>query len=222
MTLRARNRTPAYLAAQQPQPLLIPTQDEIRDRRRKVLPVYRWPDDWSLNTEFAAICEQLAERVAAAPNPAAHLRAVAELADAVHAAVHVVVGLLAQADAERRTQHLGTDDRGRSIRALIDLAERPAAPEITDDTLTEGTWSAALTALAAPYTEELARLLGSAMTPAIGDRLLAALSEVDAAALTLGRKLDRDQVIRANRASQRTPSQAERMRAELESLGVAT
>lgn len=220
MTVGARNRTPAYLASQLPQQRPTPTQEQVRDRWRKLLPIYAWPADWSLTVEVVAICEPLAERVAAAPNPAAYLRAVAELADAVHQAVHVVVGLLAQADAERRTSRLGTEDRSRSIRALVDLTPRPAAPEVTADMLSAGTWPATLTALAEPCSAALARLLGSAATPTVADRLLAALVEVDHAALALARRLDRDATYRANRADHRAPSPADRARADLEAMGV--
>lgn len=220
MIPNARNRTPAFLAAQRPQAAPVYTQTELRDRRRKVLPIYAWPADWSLTAEVAAICSRLAERVADAPNPVAYLRTVAELADAMHQTVHVVVGLLAQADAERRTRHLGTEDRGRSITALVDLTPRPAAPEVTADTLVSGTWPATLVTLAEPYNAALAALLGNAATPNVADRLLAALSEVDRAALALTRRLDRDRVYRANRTDHHTLSPADRARAELESLGV--
>lgn len=220
MTVGARNRTGAFLASQRPQPLPSYTQTEARDRRLKRLPVYVWPGDWRLTDEFAAICEPLAVQVAAAPNPAALIRPVAELADAAHQAVDAVVALLARADAERRTSHLGTDDRGRSVRALVDLAQRPPAPAVTSDMLVEGTWPMALVDLAQPYTEQLARLLGSAATPTVADRLLAALVEVDHAALALARRLDRDATYRANRADHRAPSPADRARADLEAMGV--
>ncbi|MCQ4360624.1 hypothetical protein KQR54_05595 [Mycobacterium gordonae] len=216
----AKYGTPAFLAAQLPQQRPTPTQEQGRDRRRKLLPIYAWPGDWSLTAEVAAICDPLAERVAAATNPAAYLRAVTELADAVHQAVHVVVGLIAQADAERRTRHLGTDERGRSIRAVVDLAERPAAPEVSSEALVSGTWSATLVVLAEPYSAALARLLGGAATPTVSDRLLTALVEVDAAAGALGRRLDRERVYQANRAANRTASPADRARAELHELGV--
>jgi len=106
---------------------------------------------FSLTTEVGAICEPLAERVAPAPNPAAYWRAVDDVALAVHGLVHASVGLLVQADAERRTAHLGADDRGRSIRALVDLAPRPKLPEITDEQLAAGSWAATLVTLAEPY-----------------------------------------------------------------------
>lgn len=219
MTVYARDRTPAALAARQPQRRPVYTQAEQRDRRREGLTV-ALDGRWSLTDEVQAICGPLAAQVtAAAPNPAAYWRNVDDLRDAVHQVVHVVVGLLAQADAERRTRHLNIDVRGRSIRALVDLAERPKLPEIADEAVVSGTWAVSLTALAEPYSGRLARLLGNALTTAVSDRVLAALREVDRAALAFERRLDRDE--RARTTKTKTGSTyADRARAELAALGI--
>jgi hypothetical protein len=220
MTVQAKNRTPAALAAKRPQRQPIYTQTERRDRRRKRLTV-TLDGDWSLTTEIAAISDPLAQRIAASPRPAAYWRSIDDLADAVHQAVHVAVGLLAQADAERRCRHIGIDERGRSVRTLVDLAERPKRPEIADNALASGKWCATLTALVEPYSDDLARLLGNARTAVVSDRLLAALREVDHAALALERRLDHDDRARTERAQKiRTLTEADRARAELQAMGV--
>ena len=210
--------TPAHRAEHRPQSRPVYTQSELRERRRRQLPVIL-EGGWSLSTEVAAICDPLAEAVAAAKCPAGHWRAVDQLTDAVHETVSVAVGLLARADAERRCRHLGVDDRGRSIQALVDLAERPKLPEITDDDLAAGTWAATLTALAEPYSADLSGLLGRARTTTVSDRMLAALREVDRAALALRRRLDRAEK-QARAAKPAAETEADRKRAELHELGV--
>jgi hypothetical protein len=196
MTVRARNNTPPHRAAQRPQRAPVYTQAQLRDRRRTGL-LHTYGGRFSLTTEVSAICDPLAQRVAAAPRPAIYWRPVDDLTVAVHGSVHAVVGLLAERDAQRRTAHLGVDVRGRSIRALVDLAERPKLPEIGDEALVTGSWAATLTGLAEPYSAELADLLGRALTTVVSDRLLAALRGVDRAALALERRLDRDEQARA-------------------------
>lgn len=221
MTITARNNTPAYRAAQRPQCPPVYTQADLRERRRTGL-LHSYGERWSLTAEVAAICDPLAQRVAAAPRPAGYWRSVDDVALAVHGLVHAVVGLLAEADAQRRTRHLGVDVRGRSIRALVDLAERPKLPEIGDDALTAGTWSATLILLAEPYSAELADLLGRALTTVVSDRLRAALRDVDLAALELERRLDRDEHARAAKPTKTIPTATDQARAELAALGIDT
>ena len=221
MTVKARNNTPAYRAAQRPRPAPAYTQDQLRERRRAGL-THTYGGRWSLTAEVASICELLAERVAAAPRPGAYWRAVDDVAVAVHGLFHAVVGLLAERDAQRRTKHLGVDVRGRSIRALVDLAERPKLSEITDEQLAAGTWARTLTALADRYSAELANLLGRALTTAVSDRLNAALRDVDRAALALERRLDRDEQARATKTTKTVPTPTEQARAELAALGIDT
>lgn len=163
----------------------------------------------------------MAQRVGTSPVAATYWHLVDDLALGVHGLVHAAVGLLAERDARRRTAHLGIDQRGRSIRILVDLTERPTLPEVTDDALAAGTWSATLILLVEPYSTELADLLGNALTSAVSDRVPTALREVDRAALALERRLDRDEKARAHRAAKSKPAtETERARAELESLGV--
>lgn len=192
MTITARNNTPAARAAQRPQRPPVYTQAELRQRRRAGLP-HTYGERWSLTEEVAAICLPLAERVAASSNPAGYWRWVDDMALAVHGLVHAAVGLLAERDAQRRTRHLDVDHRGRSIRALVDLAKRPALPEITDEHLAAGTWAAILTELAGPYATELADLFARALTTRASERLDGGLRDVDLAALALERRLERDE-----------------------------
>ncbi|WP_409437222.1 hypothetical protein [Mycobacterium sp. SMC-14] len=217
MTVRAKNRTPAGRAQRLPQPVPVYSQTEQRERRRAGLLV-TLTRRWSLSSEVAAICDPLAQRTAAMARPAALGREVDALTLAVHGLMHAVVGLLAEADAQRRTRHLGVDQRGRSIRALVDLAERPSLPEITDDMIGGGTWPATLILLADPYTADLSALLGNALTSAVSDRVLAPLREVDAAATSFARRLDRQRP----RVEQPKMTKADQARAELAALGVAT
>lgn len=221
MNVMARNNTPAAREARRPRRAPVYTQAELRQRRRTGL-LHTYGGRWSLTAEVAAICDPLAQRVTAAPNPAGYWRSVDDVALAVHGLVHAVVGLLAEADAQRRTRHLGVDVRGRSIRALVDLAERPKLPEIGDDALTAGTWPATLTLLAEPYSAELAELLDNALTTAVSDRLRAALREVDLAALALERRLDRDEHARAAKPTKTVPTATDQARAELAALGITT
>lgn len=217
MTVIGRRGTPAALARRGALPTAPPkyTPDQLRERRHQGLPV-TLGGDWSLRDELAAICAPLT--AVDRPRPLSYGRCVDDLTEAVHTLVHDVVGLLARADAERRTRHLGVDDRGRSIRAIVDLAPRPALPVITDKMLAKGTWTQKLIALTEPYSDDLARLLGNAATSAVSDRIVVALRDVDAAAAVLQRRLDHIPASTANKTP--VPTEADRARAELESLGV--
>lgn len=219
MTVRGRRGTPAMRAEQVPQPARTHTQDELRSRRRQVLPVVLL-SDFSLADELAAICCPLAPRLSLEPNLHAYQRNMDELVDAVHGLVHVVVGVLAERDAHRKAAHLTGDTRVRSIRQIVDLAQRPAAPTITADDLTSGTWSARLIAHVEPYSGALGDLLGRAATADPSDRLVRALQDVDSAALALERRLDRAEAARASRTLTPRISECDRARAELAALGI--
>jgi len=54
------------------------TQAQLRDRRRAGL-LHTYGGRWSLTAEVAAICDPLAERVAAAPRPAGYWRPVDDI-----------------------------------------------------------------------------------------------------------------------------------------------
>jgi hypothetical protein len=223
MTVAARHNTPAARAAQRPQRSPVYSQDELRERRHKGYRIAALDGGWSLALEVAAICEPLAERIAAAPGPTAYRRYVDDITDAVHSLVSTAVGLLARADAQRKTKHLGVDERGRSVKALVDLTPRPKLPEVGDDAMAAGTWPATLIRLAAPYSDEMSGLLGRALSARVSERLVAALADVDRTALALTRRLDRDErAAEAARTDQSapTPTPTDRARAELQALGV--
>jgi len=195
--------------------------------------------DWMLHEDVAAIVGPLAQQIADAPHSSRFLRTQADrggshlagprlspasiddLALAVHGVVHAVVGLLHEADAEHRTRHLSGDQRARARASLRTLAERPVMPEFDRAAAHSGDWAPALVALAEPYSEPLARLLSNNPTGVVSTCLVRELRDLDAAAGSLQRRLDRDAVLRAEARSTPTVSEADRARAELESLGVS-
>ncbi|GAT09371.1 hypothetical protein H7I77_01835 [Mycolicibacterium novocastrense] len=230
MTITARNNTPAARAAQLDQPQRAPvvyTQDQLRHRRRAGL-LHRYTRAFDLTAEVAAIVSPLAARMSYLSRPGACWREVDALTAAVHELTHVVVGLIAERDARRKTAHLPYEKRAYAVRRLVDLAERPALPEIDDDALASGAWAATLIAIAEPYSGQLADLLAHALPPgatrgvrSASERLEAGLRVVDTAALTLDRLLDRAERSREQRRRQTPPpTETERARAELAALGI--
>ncbi|MCV7223637.1 hypothetical protein [Mycolicibacterium elephantis] len=226
MTIAARNNTPAAGAGQRPQPAPVHSQDEQRRRRRVYLPNH-YTGTFDVAAEVAAICEPLARRVADLPRPGACWREVDALVAAAHELAHVAVGLIAERDARRKTAHLSYDKRGRSVRALVDLAERPALPEIGDHALASGDWPATLVALVQPHTAPLSDVLAQAMPPGstrgtrtASERVEAALRVLDAAALSLDRLLDRADRSRAERSRPAPMTDTDKARAELAALGI--
>lgn len=191
VTAAKRRRTPRV-------PVTAPaTQTEQRRLRRAWLPTIL-DGTFDLAVEVDEICKPLAARVAAEPSPAMYVRFVDALADAVSGdLVHVVVGLITERDARRKTAHLAPEDRGRAIRALTDLAVRPSPPVIAHADLVSGHWATVLSEHVRPYAGPLADYLGVALAPdatraamSVSERLEDALREVDRAALTLSRRLD--------------------------------
>lgn len=235
MTITAHNNTPAARAAQLDQPQRAPvvySQDELR-RRRRARMTLRYDGTFDLTAEVDAICSPLARRVAQLPRPGACWRDVDAVADAVHEAVSVVVGLVAQRDASRKTAHLSgqPEKRAYAVRKLVDLAERPQLPEIADDALASGDWTATLVALVEPYSAALSDVLARALPPgstrgarSASERLEAALRVVDNAATSLERQLDRAERSRQqqHRESARQTKTNNDIRAELAALGIDT
>jgi hypothetical protein len=78
-----------------------------------------------------------------------------------------------------------------------DLAQRPAAPEISDEQISAGSWAAVLVELAEPLSADLAAFLGRALPPnsqsltgpSASERVEAALRVLDGAALDLARRI---------------------------------
>lgn len=175
------------------------TQDEKRQRRRQHLAV-ALDGEFSLAAEVAAITGPLARRIADRPEPLAFRHYVAELADAVHEATSTVVSWTAEVNAKKVTEHLEPAKRAYAIRKIVDLAQRPKLPALTDNALTTGAWSAALVRMAEPTSAQLSDLLGRAFPPG-DDRLRGTVSRsehvvtllretLDRAALSLNRRLD--------------------------------
>lgn len=230
--------TPAHRAAQAGAPSRPPrryTQDELRARRRAGFMAGHYDGDWSLAAEVAAVCRPLADRIAAADRPQRFNHSPASvpwLIEEAHELVGVVVGWVAEADARRKTAHLADEPGKRryAMQTLIDLAKRPALPEVTDDMLADGSWSAALIAMADGINAAFSDLLRHSYPPnAAGLRGQASRSErlhellrrtIDRVAVGMEQRLDRDEHNRPASADHRTPD--ERARAELAALGVQT
>lgn len=201
-------------------------QAEVRRRRRAHLPVVH-DGDWSLRREIAEVAGPLADRVAALPNPVRVRRQALAFADAAHEAAGTVTGWLAEVDARRRTEHLADDEGKRkyAMTTLIDLAPRPALPEIADEMIADGSWVAALVEMVEPQDAALRDLLAHAFPPGApplrgqlsrSDRLERLLREtVDRAALSLLRALDA-----AAERQTTAPTAKPDPRAELEAMGV--
>lgn len=210
-------------------------QPEQRDRRRNHLRVH-YGQNFSLTAEVADIVTPLAAKIAGAPEPTpCRCRDdVQSLAGAVHEMVGTVIGWLAENQAHRKldkTPDLPADARARSIRLLVDLAERPKLPEITDDAIYSGAWATALVDMARPFSDPLAKYLGRATPPGLvvvgqsaSERLEAALRHVDHAALELMRRLRWNELcteeyvhVLAARAARDPKARA---RAELQQMGI--
>jgi len=223
----ARNRTWAAQApAKRP---ARPTVDQAEQRQRRhqrkrnVL-----GGEFSALREIADVAEPLADRLAATDTPLALRRLVLEMADAAHEFVGVVTGWLAEVDAHARTEHLADEPGKRryAVTTLVDMAERPALPEVTDAMVVDGSWPAGLTAMAEAVDKPLAQLLARAYPPNSGalrgqrsrsERLESLLAEtVDRAALALERGLTRLE----NRERAAVPTTDPR--AELAALGITT
>ncbi|MDY6871280.1 MAG: hypothetical protein SV966_12460 [Actinomycetota bacterium] len=228
----ARNRTPAALAAQRPQSPRRYTQAELRERRRTGFTAGHYGGDWSLAREIADVVGPLAQRIAADDRPTRFMRATATvpgLAEQVHELVGVVVGWVAERDARAKTAHLEPGRRRAAMTLLVDMATRPALPDITDITdkmMVSGAWAAALVAMAETVDAAFSDLLAHSHPPnapalrgqpSRSDHLARLLSRtIDRAVLALERRLDRDEHDHHLTAS--TP--ADRARAELAALGI--
>ncbi|BBZ08292.1 hypothetical protein MDOR_24610 [Mycolicibacterium doricum] len=231
----AKNRTHAALAAQHPQPPRRYSQAELRERRRTGFTAGHYGGDWSLAREIADVVGPLAQRIAADERPSRFMRSSATvpwLAEMVHEAVGVVVGWVAEADARRRTAHLANEPGKRryAVTTLVDLATRPALPEITDKMLKSGAWAAALVAMADGIDDAFSDLLTHSHPPnaaalrgqpSRSEHLARLLREtIDRAALALERRLNRDDHGDHHPTGETASTPDDRARAELESLGV--
>lgn len=227
----ARRGTPAALAARHPQPPRRYSHAELRERRRIGLPAAHYDGTWSLAREIAEQCTLLAQRIADDDRPTRFMRATATvpwLAEEVHEAVGVIVGWLAEADARAKTAHLADEPGKRkyAMTTLIDLAPRPALPDIADKDMASGAWAAAVVAMAETVDAAFSDLLARSHPPNAGalrghpsrsDQLARLLSRtIDRAALALERRLDRDE--HDHREDHQNAD--DRARAELAALGI--
>lgn len=237
MTARRYYGTPAHLASlpdapQQKRPPRPFTQAELRERRRAGLTVGHYGGGWSLAREIAEAVNPLAQRIAAADRPArfAHsMHSVPWLAEATHELVGTVVGWVAERDARAKTAHLADEPGKRryAMTTLIDLAKRPALPQITDEALADGSWAVSVVAMADGIDTAFSELLAQSYPPGAPalrgqlsrsqqlDALLA--RTIDRAALELSRRLDRDE-----HADRRRTTTDPDPRAQLAALGIQT
>ncbi|TSD98880.1 hypothetical protein FOV72_03755 [Gordonia rubripertincta] len=232
MTIRTRSLTAldAAHARRNPRPATPPptySQAELRDRRRKHLPV-TYDGRFDLTEEIRAIVGPLADRVATDPHPLAFAVQVDDVVVAVAGSVRTLAVLLAEREARRRTASVPVSHRGAAVRALVALADKPADPEITDDDIHSGRWAAILTEHAATYSTDLADYLAHAIPPgqtrgllSISEQTEGALREIDTAAVNLARRLAYVENLRAQTRDTGTSStEADRARETLASLGI--
>ena len=108
-------------------------QDENR-RRRRLGKITENGAVFSAVAEIGAAGMPLAARATYVQAPLRLRRWVLDYADAAHEFVGTISGWLAEADALARTTHLADQPGARryAVTTLVDLAQRPALPEITD------------------------------------------------------------------------------------------
>jgi hypothetical protein len=221
--LKAAEDSPAVDAPAHVDPV---TQEQCRAARRAKMP-FDWPAEFDLSAEIAAICQPLADAVAAADDPAKLAASVNQLAQAVCDSVAEVADLVGRADAWRRCADLPVMERGRALRLIKELAPRPPRLSATAAGCRSGGWAAALAETAAPYSSSLAALLADSVVVGgqpVSATLETALAAIDSAALALERRIGTAgcRGARPPKPAQTAPPQdkATAARAELARLGV--
>lgn len=226
MTLFSRRRADDDLDRAEDHDDLTEQTEQRRRRRARQRIIYG--GGFSLATEVAEIVTPLADRIAAEPLPSTWLPRVAELVEATRAAVTAVADMLAEADALRRTRHLPVDKRGTAVRLIREQAKqyRPECPVVTADDLAAGSWAAALTELARPYSDALTELLARAVQPGTtrgrlspSEQVEAALRLIDTPAIAVRNTLDTAAAGRVTAQAPR-PTRSDEIAAELAALGV--
>ncbi|MGB0971183.1 MAG: hypothetical protein ACPGVG_09510 [Mycobacterium sp.] len=185
MTVFAK-RSRVTVAAPEP----VRTQAEKRDRRRRWLRA-TYTGDFDLTVEIREILTPLAKEAAKLPCPQVLRPEIDAVADTVHEIVSTVIGMLAE------SRHLDDGAHTRTARAVRDLAQRPTAPEITDEQIATGKWAAVLVRMTQHQAADFATYLGRALPPghprltgpSASERLVAALRVLDEASLTLHRRI---------------------------------
>lgn len=197
------------------------SQDELRDRRRKHLPI-QLDATFDLGQELRSILVAAEAKLSTEPCPghsnyiesvAAISGAVEELCDRARDIIH-----------ETKVARVGEPDRGRA-RAALRALSTTQPPEITRAALIESRWAQPLTDLARPISGPLSDLLGRQSDSrrglaTVSDEVVDALRSLDRTVLDLDRKIDRarsyrDQNRHAVAASGPNPDDARRVLAEL-------
>jgi hypothetical protein len=228
MTVHAQNRTYSASAAAAQRPPRRYTQAENR-QRRNVGHLTRNGGDFSAVREIAEVVEPSAARITTLTAPLRVRRQVLDYADAAHEFVGTVSGWLAVQDAYAKSAHLANepDKRRAAVTLILDLTPRPVLPEITDAAILDGTWAAAVTAMAETVDGPLAALLARSWPPnanelrgqiSRSERLDRLLREtVDRASIALDRAIERAE---SQPAPTSTAPIAADPRAELAALGI--
>ncbi|MBF9319827.1 hypothetical protein [Mycobacteroides chelonae] len=161
------------------------SQAELRDRRRKRLPIHL-TGTFNLAVEVRDVCTPAAYATSKLPEPRAARRLVEAVNEAVAELVHVGSGVAAASSAVD----------GQTRRAAADLAARPTQPEITAEMLISGSWADVLADYAEQVSGALSVVLDRAHPPdayalrgelSASERLERALRALDSAVLSLER-----------------------------------
>lgn len=210
-----------------PAPRAKASQADLRDRRRKRLPIH-YTRTFNVSAEFEAVCTPVAHQISQLLDPLVMRCDIEGVVDAAHEVMDTTVRLLVESR---------TADAGVTRRLVADLAVRPRLPEITDAQIISGSWVSKLTAWVEPYSGDLAALLGRALpprhdglrgNPSASERIERALRVLDSAVLTAERRLPKVAARQAlpsmedHNAQQRERLDAERAERTLAKLGAAT
>lgn len=199
------------------------SQDELRDRRRKHLPI-QLDAAFDLTEELRAVLGAAEAKLASEPCPGTP--GYQEVVTAISGAVEQLCDRVADLLNEAKVAKVRDADRPRARAALKALAAKPA-PEITRAALIESRWAAPLTDLAQTLSAPLSDLLGRQAAdrrglPSASDELIDALRGLDRAVLDLNHRIDRARSYRdQNRHTNPNPNaDTEAARATLAELGI--
>ncbi|OPX14315.1 hypothetical protein [Gordonia sp. i37] len=201
------------------------SQDELRDRRRKHLPI-QLDAAFDLGEELRAVLGAAEAKLATEPCPGTpgYIESVTAISGAVEELCDRARNLVHAAKVSR----VRDTDRPRARAALKALAAKPA-PEITRAALIECRWAQPLTNLAASISGPLSDLLGRQSDSrrglaSVSDELIDALRSLDRTVLDLHRRIDRARSYRAQNmhaaAAANPNADAEAARATLAELGI--
>lgn len=201
------------------------SQDELRDRRRRHLPI-QLGATFDLGEELRAILGAAEAKLATEPCPGTpgYQEAVTAISDSVQELCDRVGDLINEA----KVAKVRDTDRPRARAALKALAAKPT-PEVTRQLLIEGTWADPLASLAQPLSAPLSDLLGRQSDSrrglaTVSDEVVDALRSLDRAVRALTLRIDRARSYRSqNRhaaAAANPNADTEAARATLAELGI--